>query len=233
MQLKLVDKLPPAEADMLNRSARTIVEQVGALTLMVDEFSEYARLPAARLAPVYLNGLVTGVLGLYASLEGGDTLRTRLEPELPAILADASQVRRILVNLLKNALEATERQPGGHVELATESVLRGGAVAGVRLTVSDSGPGFAPHMLTRVFEPYVTTKPKGTGLGLAIVRKIADEHGARIEVANRTDPDGQVLGASVSLLFTKLVKNDDNCSFRTTLEPETGSKGSHEPRSQG
>jgi nitrogen fixation/metabolism regulation signal transduction histidine kinase len=71
----------------------------------------------------------------------------------------------------------------------------------VRLTISDSGPGFAPHILQRAFEPYVTTKARGTGLGLAVVKKIIDEHGARIELSNLLDGD-QVRGAQVSLSFT-------------------------------
>jgi len=73
-------------------------------------------------------------------------------------------------------------------------------VQDVRLTVQDSGPGFAENILKRAFEPYVTTKTKGTGLGLAVVKKIADEHGARIELSNRV-VDGAVAGAQVSLSF--------------------------------
>ena len=70
----------------------------------------------------------------------------------------------------------------------------------VRLVVSDSGAGFPPYILQRAFEPYVTTKARGTGLGLAVVKKIADEHGARIDLSNRTE-DGVVCGAQVSLSF--------------------------------
>jgi nitrogen fixation/metabolism regulation signal transduction histidine kinase len=74
----------------------------------------------------------------------------------------------------------------------------------VRLNVLDSGPGFAQHILQRAFEPYVTTKPRGTGLGLAVVKKIADEHGARIELSNRVE-EGVVRGAQVSLSFATTV----------------------------
>jgi nitrogen fixation/metabolism regulation signal transduction histidine kinase len=226
MQHKLADKLPAPDAELLARSSRTIVEQVGALKLMVDEFSDYARLPAARLAPMYLNGLVRGALGLYAPLETAGSLHAQLEPDLPAILGDAGQLRRVVVNLVKNALEATERQTERRVELKTESVLRAGTLVGVRLLVSDSGPGFPATTLARAFEPYVTTKPKGTGLGLAIVRKIAEEHGARVELANLSAEDGTVRGAQVSVLFTKLVKNDDNCGIHTTLGSADAVKGS-------
>jgi nitrogen fixation/metabolism regulation signal transduction histidine kinase len=134
------------------------------------------------------------------------------------ILGDAPQLRQVIHNLVKNALEATEKQPDRSIEVVTEAVRRGGATTGVRLVMRDDGPGFPPALLARVFEPYVTTKSKGTGLGLAIVRKIVDEHGARIEALNRADEDGTVRGATVNLLFTRLAKSDDNCGAHTTLE---------------
>jgi nitrogen fixation/metabolism regulation signal transduction histidine kinase len=138
------------------------------------------------------------------------------------IMGDASQLRRLILNLIKNALEATERIAERRVDVITEAVRPGGSAPGVRLVVRDNGPGFPSGTMSRAFEPYVTTKPKGTGLGLAIVRKIVEEHGARIEAANLSDEQGRTRGASVSLLFTKLVKNDDNCGVHTTLD-EAGS----------
>jgi nitrogen fixation/metabolism regulation signal transduction histidine kinase len=218
MQLKLADKLPPAEAELLARSSRTIVNQVGALKLMVDEFRDYARLPAARLLPTDLNELIHEVLALYAPLEASGALRTVLDPGLPPILGDASQLRQVILNLVKNAIEATDKQPARLIEVVTETVRRGGTVAGARMLVRDDGPGFPPGSLARVFEPYVTTKPKGTGLGLAIVRKIVEEHGARIEASNLAGDAGAARGATVNLLFTKLAKTDDNCGAHTTLE---------------
>ena len=230
MQLKLADKLPPAEAEMLSRSSQTIVNQVGALKLMVDEFRDYARLPAARLAPLDLNALVHDVLTLYAPIEAAGALRAELAPGLPPILGDAPQLRQVIHNLVKNALEATEKQPQRSIEVVTEAVRRGGGATGVRLVVRDDGPGFPQPLLSRVFEPYVTTKSKGTGLGLAIVRKIVEEHGARIEASNRTDDGGTARGATVSLLFTRLAKSDDNCGAHTTLET-SGPSGAQPGRS--
>jgi nitrogen fixation/metabolism regulation signal transduction histidine kinase len=97
-------------------------------------------------------------------------------------------------------------RPQGRVEVQTSAALgEDGRLRAVRLTVRDNGPGFAEHVLKRAFEPYVTTKTKGTGLGLAVVKKIADEHRARLRVANvheGDDNDAPVAGARVSLSFS-------------------------------
>jgi nitrogen fixation/metabolism regulation signal transduction histidine kinase len=91
--------------------------------------------------------------------------------------------------------------------VAPQEAAGAAAARAVRLSVEDSGPGFAANILRRAFEPYVTTKPSGTGLGLAMVKKIVDEHGARIELVNRTcAPDGHTDGASVTILFRRLAE---------------------------
>jgi len=115
---------------------------------------------------------------------------------LPLIEGDAQQLRQVVHNLLQNAQDASE--PSSSVMLMTRwSPAR----MRVKLTVLDEGPGFSPNILQRAFEPYVTTKAKGTGLGLAVVKKIADEHGARLDIANRVE-EGVVKGAQVSLSFS-------------------------------
>jgi nitrogen fixation/metabolism regulation signal transduction histidine kinase len=119
MQLKLADKLPPAEAELLARGAQTIVSQVGALKVMVDEFRDYARLPAARLEPLDLNAVVLEVMGLYAPLESTGVLRIACSPETPRMMGDASQLRQLIHNLVKNAIEATERRPERLIEVVT------------------------------------------------------------------------------------------------------------------
>jgi nitrogen fixation/metabolism regulation signal transduction histidine kinase len=119
-----------------------------------------------------------------------------LDPNLPFIDGDAQQLRQVVHNLIQNAQDASN--PQSHVTVLTRwSPAR----KRVKLTVLDEGPGFAPNILQRAFEPYVTTKAKGTGLGLAVVKKIADEHGARLDIANRVE-DGVVKGAQVSLSFS-------------------------------
>ena len=218
MQRKLADKLPPAEAELLAKNSQTIVNQVAALKRMVDEFRDYARLPAAQLAPLDLNELIDDVLRLYAAAGGRVAIRPRLAPALPQVLGDQTQLRQVIHNLVKNAVEATEHVEQPDVELLTEQVsLPDGGVA-VRLLVRDNGGGFSSSALSRVFEPYVTNKPRGTGLGLAIVKKIVDEHGARIDVANWGESaSGKPAGAQISVLFTKLAKSEDNRRLVATL----------------
>ncbi len=187
----------------------TIVAQVQAMKQLVDEFRDYARLPAAQLAPLDLNALVTEVLALYGgALEKGQ-LRAVLSPELPLIEGDATQLRQVTHNLLQNALDAVADRTDARVEVRTELAHSASSEArAVRLVVTDNGPGFAEKVLKRAFEPYVTTKAKGTGLGLAVVRKIADEHGARVRIGNlRADgaAEGPVVGAQVSLSFSRLI----------------------------
>jgi len=205
--LRLAGKLPPAEQALLAKSVNTIVEQVAAMKNLVDEFRAFARLPAAQLQTLDLNALVTDVLHLYE--DASVRVECALQAQCPPIAGDKEQLRQVLHNLLQNALHASAQraadsgQSPGPVRVQT--LWRPGSAPRVLLTVSDSGPGFAPHILQRAFEPYVTTKARGTGLGLAVVKKIADEHGARIQLGNRVDSSRAdstaIAGAQVSLSF--------------------------------
>ena len=203
LAMKLEGKLPGPEQAVLAKSVKTIVEQVDAMKRLVNEFRDYARLPAAELQALDLNALVADVLHLYGEENATVRVEAELDPRCPCIAGDAQQLRQVIHNLLQNAQDSTEQasadatEPRAPVRISTRWSPSSGRV---RLTVADSGAGFPPHILQRAFEPYVTTKPRGTGLGLAVVKKIADEHGARIELSNRTE-DGVVLGAQVSLSF--------------------------------
>jgi nitrogen fixation/metabolism regulation signal transduction histidine kinase len=207
LRMKLEAKLEGADQALLLRSVTTIVTQVQAMQALVNEFRDYARLPAATLLPLDLNRLASEVLALYGEASDRGLLVARLAPTLPRVLGDPTQLRQVIHNLVQNALDAVADREGGRVEIAT-STARGehGELRAVRLTVVDNGPGFAEKVLTRAFEPYVTTKAKGTGLGLAVVKKIADEHGARVRIANLHAggaADGPTTGARVSLSFSK------------------------------
>jgi nitrogen fixation/metabolism regulation signal transduction histidine kinase len=208
--MRLADKLPAPESELLAKSARTIVDQVAALKHLVDEFRDYARLPSANLRPLDLNALIDDVLRLYANTDKRVGLQVNLGEALPALMGDAPQLRQVIHNLVRNALEATERVAEPLIQLSTEVISLPDGKAAVRLLVRDNGGGFAPAMLARAFEPYVTTKARGTGLGLAIVRKIIEEHGARIDIGNIGAAEGAVSGAQVALLFTKIAKTGDN-----------------------
>ena len=187
LQLKFAEKLDGADAEMLARSTQTIINQVQAMKRMVNEFSDYARLPPPDLVRLDLNALIREVLGLYETSRA--SLRVELTDALPLVLGDASQLRQIIHNLLRNAEEAQESSAEAHIDVQTR--LSDGKA---ELIVGDNGPGFPPEIMARVFEPYVTSKVRGTGLGLAIVKKIVDEHHGRIRINNR-----QPQGAEVSI----------------------------------
>ena len=201
LEMKLTGKVAPPEQALLTKSVKTIVDQVDAMKRLVNEFRDYARLPAAELRPVDLNVLVAEVLQLYVSETAEVPVQMELDPRSPPVLGDAQQIRQVLHNLLQNAQDATEtaghRDAGHGVTIKTQWL---DAARRVRLSVLDCGTGFPEHILQRAFEPYVTTKARGTGLGLAVVKKIADEHGSRVDIANRM-VDGKVVGAQVSLSF--------------------------------
>ncbi|MCE1182960.1 MAG: ATP-binding protein [Rhodocyclales bacterium] len=181
LQFKLADKLANGDADMLARGTRTIITQVQAMKRMVDDFRDYARLPAPDVSPVDLNELVGEVLGLYESSSAKIT--PKLSKELPPVLGDPTQLRQIIHNLLRNAEDALEGREGA--QIAIETTLAGRSAS---LLIADNGPGFPVELLPRIFEPYVTTKARGTGLGLPIVKKIVEEHAGTIEISNA--PEG-------------------------------------------
>lgn len=212
LQHKLEPKLEGSDQAMLARSVGTIVNQVQAMKQLVNEFRDYARLPAAKPQALDLNALAAEVLALYATAQEAGRLKPELTPDLPLIQGDASQLRQVIHNLVQNALDAIAERPEGCVRLRTEIArTEQGELRAVRLQVLDNGPGFPDKVLKRAFEPYVTTKTRGTGLGLAVVKKIADEHGARIRLANLTytGPGGaEVAGAQVSLSFSKFAPAD-------------------------
>jgi nitrogen fixation/metabolism regulation signal transduction histidine kinase len=189
LEMKLAERLSGDDAEALRRSTTTIVNQVAALKAMVDDFGDYARLPAPALGRLDLNALVSEVLALYENSRA--PIAKRLAPGLPAVWADGTQIRQVIHNLVQNAQDALENARGTGrspaIEVRTEL-----AEDGVRLAVSDNGSGFPEEMIARIFEPYVTTKPRGTGLGLAIVKKIVDEHHGSVAIENRPASGAQV-----------------------------------------
>jgi len=179
LKIKLGPTLGETEAAFLERSTRTIVQQVEAMKTMVNAFAEYARPAVAHIQRVELNALIEEVVALYPP-QSGLEFHLELESRLPATLADPGRIRQVLHNLIKNAQEASSGKPG-LVTITTRSV-EGDGNRHAELLIGDNGPGIPADQADRIFEPYVTTKSKGTGLGLAIVKKIIEEHGGQIRL---------------------------------------------------
>jgi nitrogen fixation/metabolism regulation signal transduction histidine kinase len=208
LQMKLEEKLQPTDVAMLTRATSTIVNQVTAMKRMVDDFRDYAKTPPAVLSPLNLNALIEEILALYIAGDERDIIHPQLAPTLPRVMGDATQLRQLIHNLLQNAQDAVAERTGdsepARIELITETIhypgSDGGDQTAVRLTITDNGPGFAPKILARAFEPYVTSKTRGTGLGLAMVKKIVEEHGGRVDIQNRRNASG----ARIVILLLKL-----------------------------
>jgi nitrogen fixation/metabolism regulation signal transduction histidine kinase len=187
MRRRFLATMSPADAEVLERATRTIVQQVESMQQMVNAFSEYARAPEMRITRFSLNQLASEVVDLYRSHDPRVEIRLELDERIDAIEADRGRIRQILNNLVINGLEALDGVPSARLEIATRFEEAADAKYAI-VTVCDNGPGFQRELLGRVFDPYVTNKPKGTGLGLAIVKKIVEEHGGRIDADNR--PEG-------------------------------------------
>jgi PAS domain S-box-containing protein len=178
LQHKLADKLAAGDADMLQRSTTTIVQQVEAMKEMVDDFSEYAKPSKKQTVDIDLPLLVQEVLALYA-LRSGVKIKADYDTGLLMIKGDPVSIRQVLHNLIKNALEAID--VNGLIEINLRRVQKNNTDF-IEIALYDDGPGIKDEQIELIFEPYVTTKAKGTGLGLAIVKKIIEEHGGAIWV---------------------------------------------------
>lgn len=189
---KYLKSMEGQDAELLDRATRTIVHQVEVMKEMVKAFSEYARTPRLTLQSLDLNRLVDDVLELYRAESGPLRVSTRLDHNLPAVAADPGRLRQLLHNLIKNAQEALHDRPGQELWVRTASINEAGLSA-VELTIEDNGPGIPEELKGKIFEPYVTTKPKGSGLGLAIVKKIVEEHGGSILAENRPDGGARIV----------------------------------------
>jgi two-component system nitrogen regulation sensor histidine kinase NtrY len=170
-------KSSPELETIITESTSSIVREVEALKTLVDEFSQFARLPAAHLASTSLNGVIEDALALYEGLFADVRFVKRLAPDLPAARIDAAQIKRVLINLIDNAIEAMKRR--GTVELTTGFDRIDGRV---RIEIADDGPGIRPEDRDRLFVPSFSTKKGGSGLGLAIVSRIVQEHHGTIRV---------------------------------------------------
>ena len=170
---------PPRMTTVINECVDAIVEEVSSLKHLVDEFVRFARLPAVARVPNSMKDLVDRTLALYEGRLDSVTLVVEVPPDLPPILMDSLQMKRVLVNLLDNALEALAGEPVQELSLRCE-LARDETMA--RLIIADTGRGIASEDRERLFMPYFSTRKNGTGLGLAISSRIVADHGGYIGV---------------------------------------------------
>jgi len=177
-------ELLEGDGEVLDKCTSTIIKQVEELKNLVNEFSQFARLPAAELARNDLNEIVQEALFLFMEGHKGIEFQFLKQDDLPRLELDRHQIKRALINLLDNAVAAVGRK--GEVKVSTDYDPSSGFV---QLEVADDGCGMAPEVRERIFEPYFSTKKDGTGLGLAIVSAIVSDHHGLIRVRGN-EPKG-------------------------------------------
>ena len=175
---------PKTEFEKLSAECAGLIErEVQTLESLVDEFSQFARFPAARMAPADLNDVVQRALGLFQGRLEGISVSIDLADSLPPVKADAELIRQVVANLIDNAAESMENAPVRRLRVSTRTESDGDAVV---IEVSDSGHGISAVDKDKLFLPYFSTKGRGTGLGLAIASRIIAEHNGTIRVEDNT-----------------------------------------------
>jgi PAS domain S-box-containing protein len=163
---------------VIRECAETILEETASVKRLVDEFSQFSRLPAAQQVLCGLNDVVAAGIGVFEGRLDGIELRVDLAPDLPAVFIDPEQFKRVVVNLIDNAAEAMQDSPSKTLHIQT----RAGFADSAEIIFADTGCGITAEQKEKLFLPYFSTKGRGTGLGLAIVSHILTEHGASIRV---------------------------------------------------
>ena len=188
---KLKDKLSDEDLIMLKKSTLTIVNQVQALKTMVNEFSEYSRPTAKNIKAFNLVVLLENIIELYQSTTIKITLN--VTNKIILIKADENKIRQVIINLVENSKDglAKEKNPEIIIDIVED-------INWVTFTIEDNGMGISKELMSRIFEPYVTSKATGTGLGLAIVNKIIEEHSGKIDIRRNKNK-----GTSVSVKLPK------------------------------
>jgi two-component system nitrogen regulation sensor histidine kinase NtrY len=171
---------PPAKA-LVEECSQTIIGEVESLKGLVDEFSQFARMPSPRTVPTDLAQLISDTLALYNGIFSDVRITRRFAAGVPLVRLDGEQIRRVIINLVDNAIEAMERR--GEIVVETQLDVTNNVV---RVLIADNGPGIPAAEREKLFLPYYSTKRRGSGLGLAIVRRIIAEHGGSIDVGDNT-----------------------------------------------
>lgn len=201
---KYLKKMSAEDAEVLDRSTHTIVQQVEALKKMVQAFSDYARAPTLQLQALSIETIINEVLDLYRGNEQHIDFIFHADQAIPAVEADPGRIRQLLHNLIRNAMESLPDHKHGKIMLSLSGITDSQNPY-VELQVDDNGPGIPENMIEKLFDPYATSKPKGSGLGLAVVKRIVEEHSGVLYAENLQEG-----GARIIVRIPALESTSDN-----------------------
>jgi len=220
---KYLDKLDDDEKQTLDRATRTIGQQVDNMKAMVNAFSNYAQPVQMQTVELNVNRLVQDVIELHRHDEHPLKISAVLDSELPVVNADPLRLRQIFNNLIINTQQALTGQDEPRLTISTKKLTI--KPESIEIVVEDNGPGFAPELLDRVFEPYVTSKEKGTGLGLAIVKKNVEEHGGSIRVENASHGGARVsIRIPIEAAQTEISRDSNTVHMENKTPQRVGDK---------
>jgi len=204
LRRKYLSRMSPEDAEVLDRSTHTIVQQVESMKEMVKAFSEYARVPKLQLQTLNFRNLINEVLDLYRDDDSGVKIDMTIQDDVPDVEADAGRIRQLLHNLIKNAIESTRNTKNASIVVSV-GVVKNAEQELIELRVVDNGPGIPEKLMDNIFEPYTTTKTKGGGLGLAVVKRIVEEHSGTVFAENRYEG-----GACIVVRLPVSINEKDN-----------------------
>ncbi len=190
-----LDKLESKDSAIIDKTTATIIDQVASMDAMVSAFANYANTPEIKKIPSSLNALINKIISLYDAQEGV-RIDLDLSGDLPELQLDGDGISRVMINLIKNACEASAEKEKLNIIIRTRYRVNENII---RLTVTDDGNGFPGDIVDQAFEPYVTTKKKGSGLGLAISQNIIEQHEGQIYASN-IEPHGARITIEFSII---------------------------------
>ena len=189
LRSKYLSSLDTNNVETLDRMTNTIIQQVETMKDMVNDFSDYARPAEFKEEEIEIINLLQEGVDLFSNMNCGNKIEMDIKTNLPKIHGDEKKLRRVLNNVLANAVDANSIGDHNLLKISAKTVnIEDNEIIEIR--VIDSGPGIDPLVENNLLEPYITTKEKGTGLGLAIVKKIIDEHSGTFWLENNKEEDG-------------------------------------------
>ena len=195
VQNKIINKLNEADKELLNKSTNTIIKQVDALKLMVNEFAEYSRTPSVVRKSINIAELIDEISYLYS--DQNIEIKKNYPKKIKEIKIDENKFRQVLINIFDNSKAATAKIKNPKIIITVKYNKNF-----IMLKFEDNGIGIPTEIIDKIYEPYVTSKKTGTGLGLAIVNKIIEEHSGDIEIKN-TKPNGVCILITLPLMEIK------------------------------